>query len=73
MMKQPVEGHNKMYRVNGAFIVNEDDEAYAAALARRKKQTNDNLIEARVTALEGKLDTIIEILLRGNDGKQTHE
>lgn len=51
-------------RVNGSFIVNRNEEEYRAALMRRKNTNRMQAIEERVSGLEQKLDSILNLLLQ---------
>lgn len=64
-MREQVKDHKGLVRVNGSFIVNEDDDAYKAALMRKKKAQQEAQTEQRLDALEGKMDLILQLLQRG--------
>lgn len=51
-------------RVNGSFIVNRNEEEYRATLMRRKNTNRMQAIEERVSGLEQKLDSILNLLLQ---------
>lgn len=62
MKRELVKDYKGLVKVDGSFVVNEDDDAYSVALARRAKQKQDQMLEARVSGLEDKLDLILELL-----------
>lgn len=61
----PVQNHANLVKIDGAYVVNEDDTAYKAALARREQSRKQKQMETRVDALEGKLDLILQLLQQG--------
>lgn len=66
MMRTAVQDHKNLYRVDGSFIVNDDDAAYQEARARSVKRSQQaqaqHETEARITALESKIDLILTLL-----------
>lgn len=64
-MREQVKDHRGLVRVDGSFIVNEDDDAYRAALARKKKRQQLEQTEKRLEMLEDKMDLILQILQGG--------
>lgn len=61
-MRQTVIDHKNLVRINGSFIVNEDDEGYRAALARRAASKKQQASEARIADLERKLEMLMQIV-----------
>ncbi len=62
MTKEKIEGHDALVKVDGTFVVNEDDAAYQAALARRAREKKIQETESRLDSLEGKMDLILNLL-----------
>ena len=71
-MRTAVQDHKNLYRVDGAYIVNEDDAAYQAALTRAAKRKQeaaaDMEVESRIDSLEQKMDLILSLLQDKNKG-----
>lgn len=65
-MRTAVQDHKNLYRIDGSFIVNEDDSAYQSALARNNKRRADlqatKKVDARIDNLEQKMDLILSLL-----------
>lgn len=66
MTRTAVQDHKHLYRVDGAFIVNDDDAAYRDAVARsvkRKQEIQDHQkTESRIDNLESKIELILAML-----------
>lgn len=60
MKTSEVQGYSNLLRVNDSYIINSDRTEYERALSRLE----NNTLENRITELESKLDSILE-LLRG--------
>jgi hypothetical protein len=62
MTREIVKDYKGLVKVDKSFVVNEDDEAYNIAMARRAKMRKEHELENRVTGLEQKLDLILDLL-----------
>lgn len=62
MTREIVKDHTGLVKIDGCFVVNEDDDAYKLALSRRAKAAKEQELEGRVSNLENKLDLIIGLL-----------
>ncbi len=67
-MRTQVKDHEGLVKVDGAYVVNEDAAAYAAARARRKAAEDSQRNAQRLDALEGKMDTIMSLLMEIKKG-----
>jgi hypothetical protein len=66
-MRQTVINHKNLVRINESFIVNEDDDAYKAALARRAMAKKTSESEARIAELERKLEALMKFVEGNNN------
>ena len=49
-------------KINNAFIVNRNNDEYKLALMRRKRSQKQTEFEQRLSSLEDKLDTLIQLM-----------
>lgn len=67
MKEVKVKDYPGLSKVNGFFVVNNDKEAYRAALLRRKQAKENATLKNRVEALESKIDQILNMLNQKNN------
>lgn len=67
MKQHKVKDYPGLMKVNGAFVVNNDKEAYRAAILRQKQAKENKNLKKRVDALESRLDEILN-MLKSNQG-----
>ena len=63
-MIEKIKDSTHLVKVDQAFVINTDDEAYTAALRRRKKQADAASLSNRMDTLETKMDAILDLLQR---------
>ena len=66
-MRQQVIDHKNLVRVDQSFIVNEDEGAYRAALARRNMSKKQKESETRIADLERKLEMLMKLVEEKQD------
>lgn len=62
MTQTKISGHDNLMKIDGAFIVNNDDAGYQAAKVRRARELSIQETEQRINSLENKMDLILNIL-----------
>lgn len=63
MKIETIRENTNYQKINGAFIINKNDDEYKAALMRRKRVQKQNEFDNRLTLLEDKIDKIFTLLM----------
>lgn len=62
-MREYVEDRPNLVKVDRAYVINTDDDAYQAALIRRKNATLAKLQEGRIQMLEQKIEALMSAFI----------